>query len=61
MINIPKNLTHGEKLVVLRKSELDSLRRSFKELTAAFRKIKKGESEFKNGKTKTVNSLAEIR
>ena len=61
MINIPKNLTHGEELVVLRKSEFDTLRRRFKELTNAFRRIKKGEGEFRSGKTKTVTSLAEIR
>ena len=61
MINIPKYLTHGEDLVVIRKSEYAALRRRFKELTDAFNKIKKGENELKNGKTKIINSLAEIR
>ena len=61
MINIPKNLTHGEDLIVIRKSEYEALRRRFKELTDAFNKIKRGEKELKNGKTKIVNSLAEIR
>ena len=61
MINIPKQLTHGEDLVVIRKSEYDTLRRHFKELKDAIAKIKRGEKELKNGKTKIVRSLAEIR
>ena len=61
MINIPKQLTHGEDLVVIRKSEYDALRRQFKELKDAIAKIKRGEKELKNGKTKIVRSLAEIR
>jgi len=61
MISIPKNWTHGEDLVVIRKSEFDALRRRFKELTDAINKIKRGEKELKNGKTKIVHSLAEIR
>ena len=60
MVNIPKDLTQGEDLIVLRKSEFDDLRRRFKELTDAFSKIKRGEKEFKDGKTKIISSLAEI-
>ena len=60
IINIPKYVTHGEDFVVIRKSEFDALRRSFKELMDAFNKIKRGEKEYKNGKTKVVRSLAEI-
>ena len=61
MISIPRKLTHGEDLVVIRKSEYDALRRNFKELKDAFDKIRRGEKEFKNGKTKVIRSLAEIR
>ena len=61
MVNIPKNLTHGEDLIVICKSEYEALRRRFKELMDAFNKIKRGEKELKNGKTKTVNSLLELR
>ena len=61
MVSIPKNLTHGEDLIVIRKVDFDSLRRRFRELMDAFHKIKRGEKELKNGKTKIVNSLADIR
>ena len=61
MVNIPKHLTHGEDLIVIRKSEYEALRRRYKELADAVHKIKKGEQEFKTKKTKIVNSLAEIR
>ena len=61
MINIPKNLTQGEDLIVIRKSEYETLRRRYKELTDAFNKIKRGETELKTGKTKIIHSLAEIR
>ena len=61
MVNIPKNLTHGEDLIVIRKSEYEALRRRFKELTDAINKIRRGDKELKSGKTKIINSLAEIR
>ena len=61
IVNISKSLTHGEELIIIRKSDFDALRRRFKELTDAFHKIKKGESELKNGKTRRIHSLAEIR
>jgi len=61
MVNISKQFTHGEDLVVIRKSEFEALRRRFKELVDAFHKIKRGEQELKNGKTKVIHSLAEIR
>ncbi len=60
IINISKNLTHGEELIVMRKSEFEAMRRNFRELTDAFNKIKRGDQELKNGKTKIVHSLAEI-
>ena len=61
MVNIPKHLTHGEDLIVIRKSEYEALRRRFKELMDAINKIRRGEKELRNGKTKVINSLAEIR
>lgn len=61
MINIPKGLTHGEDLVVIRKSEYETLRRQFKELKDALEKIRRGEKELRNGKTKKVNSLEGLR
>lgn len=60
LISIPKNLTHGVDLIVIRKSEYDTLRRRFKELTDVVNKIKRGEKELRSGKTKKINSLTEI-
>ena len=60
MVNISKSLTHGDDLII-RKADFDALRRRFRELIDAFHKIKRGEKELKNGKTKRVYSLAEIR
>lgn len=61
MINIPHGLTQGDDLVVLRKTDYDALQRQIEEFKDAIGKIKRGEKEFKNGKTKIVNSLEDLR
>ena len=61
MINIPRRLTHGDDLVVIRKADYDALERQIEEFKEAIGKIKRGDRELKNGKTKVVNSLAELR
>jgi len=61
MINIPHGLTHGDELVVIRKVDYDALNRKVEEFKDAIKKIQRGEKELKNGKTKIVNSLAELR
>ena len=61
MINIPHGLTHGDDLVVLRKTDYDALQRQIVEFKDALGKIKRGEKEYRNGKTKMVNSLADLR
>ncbi len=62
LINIPHGLTtHGDDLVVIRKSEYESMRRQIGEFKEAIGKIKRGEKEFKNGKTEIVRSLSELR
>ena len=61
IVNIPKVLTHGEDLVVIRKSDYEVLQRRLEEYKDAFGKIKRGEAEFKNGKTKVIKSLSELR
>ena len=61
IVSIPRGLTHGEDLVVIRKSDYNALQRQLEEFKDAFGKIKRGEKEFKEGKTKIVNSLAELR
>ena len=61
LISIPRGLTHGEDLVVIRKSEYEALHRQVDEFKDALGKIKRGEKELRNGKTKVVRSLAELR
>ena len=61
MISIPHGLTHGDDLVVLRKTDYDALQRQIVEFKDALGKIKRGEKEYRNGKTKVVNSLADLR
>ena len=61
MVNIPRGLTHGEDLIVMRRSDYNDLQRQIEEFKDAFEKIKRGEKELKEGKTKIVNSLAELR
>ena len=61
MVNIPHKVTHGEDLVVIRKSEYEALQQQIEEFKDAFGKIKRGEKELKEGKTKIVSSLAELR
>ena len=61
MVSIPHRVTHGEDLVVIRKSDYDALQQQIEEFKDAFGKIKRGEKELKEGKTKIVSSLAELR
>ena len=60
-ITIPKQMTHGDELVVVRRKEYEQLRQQFLELKDAFAKIRQGEHELKNGKTRVVKSLSELR
>ena len=61
MLTIPKYMTHGDELVVVRRNEYDDLRRQFVELKDALAKIRRGESELKNGRTRIVKSLSQLR
>lgn len=60
-LRIPKQITHGEELVILRRQEYERLRRRLIEVKDALAKIRKGEKELKEGKTRLVNSLSELR
>ena len=61
MVSIPRGVTQGADLVVIRRSEYDALQRRLAEFKDAFGKIKRGEKELKEGKTQIVSSLAELR
>lgn len=59
--SIPRQLTGGADLVVLPRSEYDRLRKTFAELVDALGKIRRGEKAYREGKTRRVKSLAELR
>ena len=61
LINIPHQLTHGDDLVVIRKSDYEALERQVEEFKNVIGKIKRGERELKNGKTKIISSLSKLR
>lgn len=61
LVNIPKGLTHGEDLIVMRRIDYDNMQRQIEEFKDALGKIKRGEKELQNGKTRIVNSLSELR
>ena len=60
-VTIPKQFTHGVELVVIPRHEYESLQKRLVEVKDALTKIRKGEKEFKNGHTRTVRSLSELR
>lgn len=58
---ISKKVTKGEDLVVLRRHDYEQLLKNFIEAKDALSKIRRGEKELKQGKTRVVQSLAELR
>ena len=60
LISIPHGLTHGDDLVVLRKTDYDALQRKITEFKDALGKIKRGEKEYRNGRTRMVSSLEDL-
>ena len=61
VLTIPKNLTHGEELIVVTRREYENLQRRLVEIKDALGKIRRGERELKQGKTLAIRSLAELR
>ena len=60
-LTIPKKVTKGEDLVVVRRYDYELLLKNFIEAKHALAKIRQGEKELKNGKTRIVGSLTELR
>lgn len=61
VLTIPKKLTHGEELIVIRRKEYENLQKHLYEVSDALKKISRGEKELKSGKAiKTVKSLSEL-
>jgi hypothetical protein len=60
-VTIPKCITSGEDLIVIRRQEYEDMLRHLAEIKDAFAKIRKGEKELREGKTRVVKSLNELR
>ena len=58
-LTIPKRMTHGEELVVLRRDEYEDLIRHAEETAEALRVIAEGEKAFREGRTIKASSLKE--
>ncbi|MDD5530318.1 MAG: hypothetical protein PHX21_09865 [bacterium] len=60
-ITIPKRLTNGDELVIIRRQEYEELQKHLAEIKDVLFKIQQGEKELRSGKTRTVKSLRELR
>ena len=58
-LTIPKRLTHGEELVVLRRDEYNHLLRQAQETADALKIIAEGENAYRQGQTVKASSLKE--
>ena len=58
-LTIPKRLTHGEELVVLRRDEYNHLLRRTQETADALKIIAEGENAYRQGRTVKASSLKE--
>lgn len=62
VITIPRNFTHGEDLIVVRRKEYEELQKHLSEVQDALEKIRCGDRELKEKKTiVTMKSLSELR
>ncbi len=60
-VTIPKRITDGEELIVIRRQEYEQMVKHLAEVKDAFVKIKKGEKELREGRTRVVKLLNELR
>ncbi|MBI4378634.1 MAG: hypothetical protein HY578_06000 [Nitrospinae bacterium] len=58
---IPKRITSGDDLIVVRRQEYELLQKHLAEAMDVLVKIRKGEKELKEDKTKVIKSLADLR
>jgi len=58
-LTIPKRMTHGDELVLLRKDEYERLLRYKEEIAHALRVISEGEKAHREGRTVKASSLKE--
>ncbi len=55
-ITIPKSVTHGDELIIVRRKEYEGMHKHLKEIEIALTKITRGEKELREGKIKPINS-----
>jgi len=60
-VTIPKRITDGEELIVIRRQEYEQMVKHLAEVKDALVKIKKGEKELRESRTRVVKSLNELR
>lgn len=61
ILTIPKKITRGEELIVVRRHEYEQLQKHLAELKDVLLKIRRGEKELREGKTRVIKSLADLR
>jgi hypothetical protein len=61
VLTIPKRMTLGAELVIVRRKEYEQLQRHLAEVQDALVKIRRGEQEYQAGKTRVIHSLADLR
>ena len=61
IFTIPKRITHGEELIVVRRQEYERMQKHLAEVKDALAKIRQGEKELREGKTRVIKSLTELR
>jgi len=59
-ITIPRNFTHGEELILVRRKDYEGLNKKLSEIKHALKVISAGEREYRQGKIKPIKSLAEL-
>ncbi len=61
-ITIPKNVTHGDELLIIRRKDYQELQKRLAETRDALSKIRRGNKELLKGRTRlTITSLSELR
>ncbi len=59
-LTIPKHLTHGDELIIIRRKEYEKLQKHLAEVRDALQKIRRGEKELLSGKIKPLHSLSDL-
>ncbi len=57
---IPKKVSGGEELVVVRKRDFDAFKKWQNETTDALSKVQRGRKEYRTGKTRILSSPKEL-